>query len=505
MGLLDRVFRRSENRRGSELPRHPTDVLNLVLCMLSDRDAFTVADACEGVQIFGAVGSGKTSGSGAALARCFLAGGFGGLVLTVKPDECATWERYCAETGRSDDLVIFSPTQPWRFNFLDYELKRTGAGAGLTENIVQLFMLALEAGGRSRESAGSDPFWNDALKELLRNAVELLALAIGSVSLADIYELIDDAPQSLEQLASEEWRRTSTCGQALLAAQATAEANPAKLGDYRQTERYWTKRFPQLAEKTRSIVVTSFSGLADAFLRDPMRTLFCTGTNITPEASQRGKIIVLDLPVKEYNEVGAFAQVLFKLSWQKAIERRDVNENAMPVFLWADECQYFLTAYDQLYLTTARSSRACTVYLTQNLPNYYAAFKGQAGRHQVESILGNLSTKIFHANGDPTTNEYAAKTIAQTWQGKMTATRGASSGNSVGGGMEGKGNVNFGESGGSSISEQLAFQVLPQEFTTLATGGTANGLVVEGVVFKSGRVWRATGTNYLPVVFHQKA
>ena len=44
-------------------------------------DLWRVKDACEGTVIFGGTGSGKTSGSGRALATAFLAAGFGGLVL----------------------------------------------------------------------------------------------------------------------------------------------------------------------------------------------------------------------------------------------------------------------------------------------------------------------------------------------------------------------------------------------------------------------------------------
>ena len=39
-----------------------------------------------GFQIFGGTGSGKTSGSGSFIASAMLASGFGGLVLTFKPD-----------------------------------------------------------------------------------------------------------------------------------------------------------------------------------------------------------------------------------------------------------------------------------------------------------------------------------------------------------------------------------------------------------------------------------
>jgi hypothetical protein len=61
-------------------------VLDAPLLKLGSQ-AWTVGDACEGVLIMGATGSGKTSGSGAHLAHAYLRAGFGGMVLCAKPDE----------------------------------------------------------------------------------------------------------------------------------------------------------------------------------------------------------------------------------------------------------------------------------------------------------------------------------------------------------------------------------------------------------------------------------
>src|SRR4051794_34371399 len=53
--------------------------------------SWTVNDAFEGTQIFGETGSGKTTGSGARIARAFLEKGFGGLVLTAKTTDAYEW------------------------------------------------------------------------------------------------------------------------------------------------------------------------------------------------------------------------------------------------------------------------------------------------------------------------------------------------------------------------------------------------------------------------------
>lgn len=458
----------------------------------SQADVWTLRDACAGVQIFGALGSGKTSGSGQAIAKTFLASGFGGLVLTAKPDERQLWEHYAAATGRSQDIVIFKPGGQHQFNFLNYEMKRPGEGAGDTENLVRLFRYVLDVA--TQQSSGNQaPFWDYALNQLLRNSIDITAIASGGVGLRDIREVIKSAPLYPEQLQSPEWCENSFC-MFLIEKALSRELSPSKRRDLESASDYWKIEFPNLNEKTRSIIVSMFTGLADTFLRGQMFDLFCNKLTIVPEFSETGKIIILDLPVKEYGESGRLAQVLFKYMWQKAIERRNVQESPRPVFLWADEAQNFCASYDMQFQATARSAKACTVYLTQNLPNYYAAFgSGDKGKHEADALLGNLDTKIFHANGDNVTNTWAADTIGRSWQRHTSFNT----------------NTNYQQtgqqnSGGAGTNESYDYIIPPTEFTTFRKGGEPNGLVVDGVIFQSGRRFSNTGASYTRVAFSQR-
>ena len=501
MGLLDRL--RTIGRRGpafragpgavNAAPRaaDPYAILQTPLLRFSGTDDFTLGDGTQGVAVFGGVGSGKTSGSGRAFAHAFLEAGFGGLVLCAKADEADLWRRYCAETGRTDDLLILRPGGEHGFNFLDYELHH-GDGAGYVENVVQLFLKALEAGGRSSKGGNADPYWEQALAELLRNAVSLLHLTDTRGGLAELKKIVATAPALPEQAADPAWAEDSECGLALLVADGRASQEPELRYELEQTDSYWRHTYPTLAEKTRSIITQSFTAAADSLLRPPMRQLFCGRTTLTPEDSFAGRIILLDLSLKTYGEVGRFAQVLFKLCWQRAAERRTAAANPLPVFLWIDEAQYFLGRGDQQFLTTARSARVCTVLLTQNLPNYYAEFAEK--KAFVHSLLGNLVTKVFHANCDEETNEWASKTIASTWQNRLSVSGGVTTQPQPG--MEGLNR-------GYSVQEHMVAQVLPQEFHGLRSGGPEHGHLVDAIVFSPARVWSATGRHFLRVTFAQ--
>ena len=460
-------------------------------------DRWTVRDACEGVMVFGGTGSGKTSGSGQNLALSYLSAGFGGLVLCAKKEEAQQWRAYAKDTGRGADVMAFGSDPSLAFNFMEYEARRPGEGAGLTENLVNLFLEVTSIGSGPGGSRTGDPFWERSMKSLVRNAVDLILMAGSSPSLPAIFEVIQSAADSPSQTADPIWRQRSRCWQLLGLAETRLTGTPSE-PDLRQVAGYWMRHFPGMGEKTRGSIVAMFLSVAESLMRGRMRELFCGRSTLEPVAALQGKLIIIDLPVKEWSEVGRFAAVLWKYCLQKAIERRGDNATraGRPVFIWADECHHFVSRYDQLFQTTARSSRAATVYLTQNYPNLVAALGADAsGKAIVDSLLGNLGTKIFHANSDPETNRYAAELIGRCLQGMRS--RGSGSSVSGGGAFSLQGSSNAG------ISEHFEYAVQPSEFSTLRRGGAENALRTEAFVVQSGRLWTHTQSPWTKVAFRQ--
>ena len=78
-------------------------------------------DGIQGIQVFGATGSGKSSGPLCSLAISLLQNGCGGVVLCAKPAEVETWIEYGRYTKRQDDMVFMSRE---RFDFVQYEAGR---------------------------------------------------------------------------------------------------------------------------------------------------------------------------------------------------------------------------------------------------------------------------------------------------------------------------------------------------------------------------------------------
>lgn len=496
-------FLRRDVHRGKG--REPWD-LSTPLLHWSPRDAWTIGDAVCGTLTVGATGSGKTTGSGGAMARSLLRHGFGGVVLTAKPDERATWELYCREAGREPDLRIFGADAALRFNFLDYEGSHRGEGAGLTENLVNFFSIVLEVADRGSSSGGGredEGYWKRASRQLLRNAIDLLALSRRRITVPDLYRVVISAPTSVAQKRSTDWQAHSLCFQCLAEADKK-QKSPREQADLGVVADYFLIEFPELSEKTRSVIVSTFTSMADVLMRGLLRDLYCADTNITPELVTEGAVIVVDLPAKLFGESGVFAQVLWKTAFQRAIERRDISKNPRPVFLWMDEAQLFTTSMDATFQSTCRSSRVATVYLTQNVNNVYAALGGQEkGRSEAASLFANLNTKILHANGDPVTNEWAASLIGRSRQFLANGNTSRSADNAwpFALGIEALTQPGTTSAG---FSETWEHEVQPAAFTQLRTGGPANGWEVDGIVFQNGRRFQANGKTWLPVSFRQE-
>ncbi|HRH03868.1 MAG TPA: TraM recognition domain-containing protein [Bacteroidia bacterium] len=494
---------------------------------------WTIRNAVEGVQIFGGIGSGKTSGSGRLIALKFLNNGFGGLVLTAKPDERILWTEYCKQTNRLNDLIIIEPNGKNIFNFLDFEYKNSSLLNNSTDNIVQVLKTVIRAGEEKSASKSDDPFWESALDMLLCSIIDLCILAYNKLSIRDVFEVVQTIPKYEDVLkaemasknkdgnkkAEEEEAEETAYTKAYKAAQnkvlaqvdAWRDAQPPEIVEklregnameeaidsnipdarlFRDLAHFFKEQYIPLSEKTRSIVDFSFTAFLSRFLRDPIYSTFCKETsNVTPNDSLNGKIILIDFPVKKFHKIGHDVQILFKYIWQRAMEKRDINQNPRPVFLWADEAQNFLHEHDADYQATARSSKIATVYISQNLPNYYANMGGGKAEYKVKSFLGTLGTKIFHANADIVTNNYASELIGEAEAESTSET------DTVGD------SLSHGETRSISFQKRLR----PESMIRLRTGGPQYNFIVDGILHHQGRLFiNNKGKGYAKIAFSQK-
>jgi hypothetical protein len=491
---------------GRGLPEfHPQTVLR----DWGNGDAFRISDALTGVCVFGATGSGKTSGPAKHLAYGYLSAGCGGLVMAAKPEERIQWEKWAADCGRTDDLVIVNAKGDWRFNFLKWEAERSGAGGGFTINIVNLLdvigsTITGSAGPDAGGGAASEKFWDDALHHLNMNLVDLPVLAGVEVSLPLLRGIVNSAPLSAAQAKDPAWEAESDCATILRGAdETTAKSEDGEArADFEECKSYWTKEFPHLSDRTRSIIVLTLSMLVRPLITRPLRKLFSSDTNITPEDTFDGKIIIVDLPVQEFRLAGRIANLVWKYCFQVAVMRRMQPGDGTflrPVFLWADEAQNFITSFDAEYQAVARSAGGCTVYLTQNRESYRRVLNNDDA---VDALLGNLQAKFFCQNTGATNKWASEQIIGERWL-KITGTNAGQSHTDA---TLNNPEIQTSHNGGISRNEQRRFFVEPASFATLRRGGALHDFQVEAIVYLGGHLF-ANGREFLPyrkLTFNQK-
>lgn len=514
------------------------DLLDTPLLRLTPQDSFTVRDAVQSVAVFGGIGSGKTSGTGKALAGAYLRAGMGGLVLCAKPEEAELWRHYVAAHGRAASLIEFDGKQHG-FNFIAYELARQGA-AGIN-SVVECLMHVLEASRIASRAGGkpSDQFWEDTTRQLLRNTLPFLFAARGTITIPDIIAFVRSAPRSRAQMVEADWQRQSIMYEIFSRAIDRMDQSTAK-----KMMLFWRDEYASLDDKTRGNITISLTTALDRFNHGWLEHTFCQSTTVVPELTFHGAIILLNMPALTLNADGIVAQHIFKYMWQRAVLNRNSLPDVFrqrPVFLWADEAQYFVSKDDADFQSTCRGSRACTVYLSQNLPTYYAMVPEQNGVHRVQQLLGNFATKIFHNNSCTETNKWAADMLGRAPQRRAsysenegsTRSYGQNYSESKGGGTNSGSNTSYSAQGGSSgaswgrqsnygeswgenedystnsgtnrgWSEQMDYVMEPAQFSrVLKTGGPHNGNQVSAVWYQAGRTFRTSHGNALLAVFNQ--
>ncbi|GIT93306.1 hypothetical protein JANAI62_37430 [Jannaschia pagri] len=488
--------------------------LGTPLLRFGRRDVWRLRDACEGTGILGGVGSGKTSGSGQTIAASFLTAGMGGMVLCAKNNEADRWRKWARAAGRERSLFVIDASGTHRINIMDY-VASTLARDGFEQNLAAVLLEAAEA-SRILKSAsgggGDNSFFRDYAELCLNSALPLLNKVMPQLRLRDLQRFIDSAPRSMDEASSPDWQKSSFCSEVLIKLAALAQggdSHAARLAE--EYADFWLVQFATLGDRTRGSVVATLSATLNGLMTGKIAELFSTDTTIVPDITQEGAILVLDMSAHEFGSVGIVAQQILKLLWMKSIQHRRIHAKMRPQFLWIDECQYFFSEADAEFLSTSREYRACPVYITQDLPTFYAALGGDNAENRGKQIVAKFQTRLFHANTDPVTNAFASEIIGKSRRYKVSWST-SSGRNSGGSGNQGERESGTGGGAGRnqgrtrSIDTYEEADVLPDYFgNELRNGGKENRFKVDAIVVRAATRFRAAKRNRLKVTFDQRA
>jgi len=146
-----------------------------------------------GIAIFGAIGTGKTSGCMYPYAEQLIAyrcseaeHRLGGLVLEVKGDFCQKVRAILESHGRAADYVEVNLNAEYRYNPLYNDLDAYASAYNIASLLNNLF------------GKGKEPFWQQAYTNLVKFIIQLHKVAYDYVTLFDVYECAIN-PELLER------------------------------------------------------------------------------------------------------------------------------------------------------------------------------------------------------------------------------------------------------------------------------------------------------------------
>jgi hypothetical protein len=469
------------------MPKDP--VLDRIILQLSKTDAIRFRDIIEGgCFITGGLGSGKSSTIAKDLAMSFLYAGMGGLVLTVKSDETANWIEYARRAGRTHDLKIFSATSSLSFDFLAYLWQAGGRAAAQIETIVEIFTTLMSVGKPYSQSSG-ERYFENAVEELMRAVLVVLANAGEAISITTIHKFISSLPSDREQINSSEWELGSYCGWVIARLKQRRDVfTQGQWDDLDIAIAYLLEKWPQLDSRTSSNIESTWSSLASKFTYSPFREMFCSGRfDITPsQVTHERMILIVDVPVLEFSrETARICQILMKINFQRAMLRHPYKPGCCHgAFIFQDEFAFLLSRLDPHFHMVCRGSAVAPICITQNICSIAAEeFGEQTPGSKTLGFLGLFGTKVFMANNEMLTNEFGSNQIGREWQ--------FIEGWNAGEGQHSNGHL------GVSGSKQLVHLIEPIEFTRLMKPDGDNPLA-EGIVHMNGRSFNVTKTSTRP-------
>jgi hypothetical protein len=462
-------------------------ILDTIILQYSQYDCSTFRDlAAGGCLTLGGLGSGKTANVFFLAVRSVLSGPYGAAFFSVKSDEPARVKKVIRELKRQADLIEFGYKSNLTFDPLAY-MVATSQGSVLTESIAELFNNLIAVGKVYQPSSG-ERYFEDAVAELVRAAVVILSAAGEPISIATIHNLICSIPESLEQVDSEEWQKGSYCGRIINQVRERKDNfSEQRWNDLDVATVHLLQRFPTLDPRTRSNVESTLTGLCSKFLYEPFRSMFCSGRfDFTPsQLTHEHKLLLISMPLLEVGrDTGRLCQVLMKLVLSRAWCRHQYEPGCCNgAFMFIDEASFLMSKMDVYTHMVNRSSAFVPFLLLQNILTIAGdEFGENTPGSKTLGFLGLIGTKIFLANNETYTNNYAADLIGKEYRYIDSWNAGSSE------------NHHHAGIGGA---KQLSHLVEPIEFTKLLRPDGEQPLA-EAIVHSSGRIFESTKTSTNP-------
>lgn len=181
---------------------------------------------------------------------------------------------------------------------------------------------------------------------------------------------------------------------------------------------FFEKEFNSLDSRTSAILKSEITRITGAFISDydVLNTFSPSKEELNffgfEEVVNKGKIVVLNMNISEYNNLSKIIAAYLKLDFQTEVMSRLAkgNSDIRSVSFISDEYHEYITDTDANFFAQSREAKCINIVATQSYTSLMNAINNQ---YTVKVIIQNLINKFWFRTDDTFTIEDAQKQLGK--------------------------------------------------------------------------------------------
>ena len=358
--------------------------------------------------ITGTIGSGKTSSAMYPFTRQLLEyncnnldNKIGMLILDVKGNYYKQVLEYTQKYHLEKDLIVLELNSNVYYNPLHKPYLKPQVLANRLKTILLLF-----------SENNTESYWLDKAEEVLAECIKLCRLYNnGYVTFEELHKLITIPNYYKEKIT------------VLRNLFIESKFNNKQIYELNASLNFFEKEFNNLDSRTKGILISEITRITSTFVSDyDIKNTFCppknklsfTGFN---EVLSKGKIVVLNMNIFEYNALSKIIATYLKLDFQSEVMTHLAKNNVRTSAFICDEYDKFASKTDGEFFSLSREAKCINILSTQSYSSLKTTLKDESS---VKVIVQNLINKIWFRTDDIYTIEEAQKQIGKEDKEKIS-------------------------------------------------------------------------------------
>ncbi len=358
--------------------------------------------------ITGTIGSGKTSSAMYPFAKQLMEFNFynpknkiGMLILDVKGNFFSQIKKYACKYNLEKDLIIIGLKSNTYYNPLHKPNLKPQVLANRLKDILLLF-----------SENNTESYWLDKAAEILTECIKLCRLYNENyVTFQEIHKLVTIPSYYKEKIV---YLRNLFVSNKL---------SHTQVYELNSSLNFFQKEFDNLDSRTKSILISEITRITNCFISDydvmsvfnsPLEKLSFMGFS---EVIKKGKIVVLNMNISEYNSLAKIIAAYLKLDFQTEVISNLSKSSIKTTAFICDEYDKYVTKSDGEFFSLSREAKCINIVSTQSYSSLKSTLKDES---YLKVLIQNLINKIWFRTDDIFTIEEAQKQLGKEEKEKIS-------------------------------------------------------------------------------------